>query len=34
MITRRVYSLAEKPEVSQKFMEFRSLVENEPSFSF
>lgn len=34
MITRRVYFLAEKSEVFQKFMEFRSLVENEPSFSF
>jgi hypothetical protein len=32
MITRRVYFLAEKSEVFQKFMEFRSLVENETSF--
>ena len=29
MITRGVYFLAEKSEVFQKFMEFRSLVENE-----
>lgn len=29
MITRGVYFLAEKSEVFQKFMEFRSLVEND-----
>jgi len=28
MITRGVYFLAEKSEVFQKFMEFRSLVDN------
>lgn len=31
MITRGVYFLAEKSEVFQKFMAFRSLVENETS---
>lgn len=29
MINRGVYFLAEKSEIFQKFMEFRSLVENE-----